>query len=198
MRIALFLLSTSVKRITALELDERQTSSLNTTALLDLPPCLLQCATELLPKFNCSSAACFCDTNGPLKDAMTACTTSACTSLEDELEGIRIQAQVCGLKTHTDAPPTENVAYGLFAVVVVFVTARLLYRLPQLNGVGCGWDDWCLLICFPAAIGMTVTAHYAAKYGSGTDLWLLSADQLQNFFIVCTQDSCTHYWSRLT
>ncbi|KAK4499074.1 hypothetical protein PRZ48_009586 [Zasmidium cellare] len=30
---------------------------------------------------------------------------------------------------------------------------------------------------------MTVTAHYAAKYGSGTDLWLLSADQLQNFFI---------------
>ncbi|KAF2161929.1 hypothetical protein M409DRAFT_27655 [Zasmidium cellare ATCC 36951] len=183
MRITILLLTTLATIITALNLDEGQTSSLNSTVLLDLPPCLLQCVTELLPKFNCSSAECFCDTKGPLKDAMTFCISSTCTNIDDELAGIRLQAQVCDLKPHTNAPPTEATAYGLFAVVVVFLLARMLYRLPALNGVGYGWDDWCLLLCFPAATGMTVTAHYAAKYGSGTDLWLLSADQLQSFFI---------------
>lgn len=184
MRPVLLLLSICSTSVATIQLDERRASTLDTSILLDLPPCLLQCVTELLPQFNCSSAECFCDAKGLLKDRMTACTTSACTNLDDELKGVRLQAEICGWKPHTDAPPTEDTAYGLFTVVAIFVLARLLYRLPQLGGVGYGWDDYTLILCFPAAVGMTVTAHYAAEYGSGKDLWLLSAEELQHFFIV--------------
>lgn len=198
MSLALLLLSTCSTSFATMLLDERQTTVPKTTALLDPPPCLLQCSTTLLPKFNCTSAECFCNTKEPLRDAMRSCISSACTNLGDEVKIIRLQAQVCGLKAHTDAPPTANVAYGLFTVATVFLLLRFLYRAPQLNGAGYDWDDWCLLLCFPSMLVMTVTAHYASKYGSGKDVWLVSAEQLQSFFIVRSARGSFESLARLT
>ena len=140
--------------------------SFNASIIAELPPCLLACASTVLPKFDCQPGdSCYCDVGGPLKDALSACVGASCSNVEDQLVGIRLQAEVCQYPTHHDAPPTETVAYILFSIATVFLVARFVSRWPGVNGAGYGWDDWILLVAYPVAIGMTVTAHYAALYG---------------------------------
>ena len=131
--------------------------SFDASTIAKLPPCLLQCASTVLPKFDCQPGdSCYCDVSGPLKDALSTCVAASCTKVEDQLVGIRLQAEVCGYPTHHDAPHTETVAYALFGVASVFLAARFMSRWPRMNGAGYGWDDWIILIAYPVAIEMTV------------------------------------------
>lgn len=157
-------------------------STFNASEISELPSCLLECAAKVLPLFDCNAGEdCYCDTKGPLKDALGKCIASTCASIEEALAGARIQAQVCGYPRHTDAPNTNLNAFVLFGFVTVFLVARTLYRWPRLGGAGYGWDDWTLFLCYPLIIAFTVESHFAAVYGSGKDMYYLTAKELKGF-----------------
>lgn len=82
---------------TTLALETRQ-NDVNVTALLALPKCIQECGLKLLPEFDCTpQQECYCETTGPLSDALAACATSTCPTLANALAAQKFQADTCGI-----------------------------------------------------------------------------------------------------
>jgi hypothetical protein len=68
----------------------------------------------------------------------------------------RYRATTCGLPTRDKSNLIFRVQWALFALAVVAVAFRFLARLPALDGVGYGYDDWAILGCILISIGSNV------------------------------------------
>lgn len=179
---------------TTLALETRQ-NDVNTTALLVLPKCIQDCGVELFPKFDCTPLqACYCETTGPLYDALAACAISTCPTLADALAAQKFQADTCDFPIRNKSAMVEIIPYTLFAIATLSLFARFLSRWQRLQGAGFNYDDYLIILCYIPVIGMTVVAYFEARYGSGQDMWGLSIMDVRNFLLVSRRSNS--YFSR--
>lgn len=169
---------------TTLALENRQ-NDVNLTALAALPKCIQDCGIELFPKYNCTpQQACYCETTGPLTDALAACAISRCPTLADALAAQKFQADTCDFPLRNKTAMLEIIPYTLFAIATLSLFARFLSRWQRLQGAGLSYDDYAIILCYFPVIGMTVVAYYEARYGSGQDMWERSISDVRNFLLV--------------
>lgn len=57
----------------------------------------------------------------------------------------RYQKELCGAEVHDEHAYIIAVIWPLYALALLFVTARLIARAPHMSNKA--WDDWTIIAC---------------------------------------------------
>ncbi|KAI5363148.1 Putative extracellular membrane protein, CFEM [Septoria linicola] len=159
----------------------------NTTDLINIldkrqapGQCTLNCFSEVLPRFDCPDLLkCIC-ADEAVADALRQCVTASGCSIEEALQGQKVQAETCGFPKRNRVMLLTIVQTALFSLAATCAALRVLARGRHFGGAGCGWDDAMLFATCLPMLGLTVVGYMEQIAGLGRDIWELEFGQIEN------------------
>ncbi|KAK2023694.1 hypothetical protein LX32DRAFT_132227 [Colletotrichum zoysiae] len=146
----------------------------------------MNCIAAEVPKSACNATntdfACIC-TNQPLNAAIGACLAQNCTVVES-LQAQNYSKTSCGvpIRHNTEQAP---VAWTLFGIAVVAVSARLLSKVSSLNpAFPFRLDDGAILAAMIALIASNIGSQTLIGLGLGKYIWSVPPENITQILLI--------------
>ncbi|KZM23646.1 uncharacterized protein EKO05_0000115 [Ascochyta rabiei] len=146
-------------------------------AVKNLPPCALNCTLTIVKSSTCALTDIECiKGNQKLIDNLTTCVKASCRP-KDALTARRFLTKLM------DAPVRNKTMQGTLTSLIVGGMAVLAYILrivARLTWFGGNWgfDDWVMTAAIIITIPLTACAILLNELGMGTDMWLVSFENI--------------------
>ncbi|CAG5154354.1 uncharacterized protein ALTATR162_LOCUS3573 [Alternaria atra] len=147
------------------------------SAVKNLPPCALKCTLTIVTSSPCELTDIECiKGNETLLDDLSTCVKASCKPKE-ALTAKRFLSELM------DAPIRNNTEQGTITTLVAGILSLLAYvlravaRLPWFGG-NWGLDDWVMTAAIILIIPLTICAYMLNEIGLGTDMWLVSFENI--------------------
>ncbi|CAK1365838.1 hypothetical protein CB0940_09698 [Cercospora beticola] len=121
---------------------------------------------------------CLCESQTYSKN-FEACTKQTC-SVKDFLVAYRVRETTCEIPARNEGETTKHASWALFAIVLMAVVARFVFRAPSVSGSGYGADDHTIALAFLLMIPLSVITHELTRMGLGRDIWRLPFENITN------------------
>ncbi|KAK1671717.1 hypothetical protein BDP55DRAFT_675237 [Colletotrichum godetiae] len=148
----------------------------------DIPPCAVPCLLDAIPKSACASGdqTCLCEDTSYI-NLVETCIRANC-SVKNALITKNITQTECGFPVEDDFAAVKIVRLVLFfTLATIAIILRLVVKIARISSWGL--DDSTIVLAYVLMIGFIPVNHIAELNGAGRDIWSLTFDQIDLYFL---------------
>lgn len=164
-----------------LQAGPRAAAESSAEVLAGLPACAATCLSTSVSNSTCSPTdiECICN-NEAINAAASQCILGSCSAVQ-ALSAKNITSVACHAPVRDKTPQYRATAIALGVITVLFVVARITFKLFFSSTGTLGRDDKVILGTLAIRIASMVLDIKAADNGLGKDVWTLPPDEVTSF-----------------